>query len=260
MSKLFNLKEWLTLDDAARHLSIVFGEEIVRADVLRLALDGHLQISVNFVNHTKARSGKIVGYDETVWGEFPAEMAAAIPNFPDSEKGKPLPYMKSLNIDDKRFINLEEKIVTLRGVWDLPMIGGEQLDIEHQYQMLTGGPSVTLETLDGAFVERSDGTICQLQEDFDDNEYQAGSSSQLEYLERCIASDGIEDAEAESLLNTHKELRKEFLEKRRKKPANANYCPAGGLTLPSNSVSLNWTKDWLAAFVLPASFLRTASG
>ena len=32
------------------------------------------------------------------------------------------------------------------------------------------------------------------------------------------------------------------------------------LTLPSNSVSLNWTKDWLAAFVLPASFLRTASG
>ena len=36
-SKLFNLKEWLTLDDAAKHLSIVFGEEVTRADILRLA-------------------------------------------------------------------------------------------------------------------------------------------------------------------------------------------------------------------------------
>ncbi len=50
MSKLFKLKEWLTLPDAAKHLAIAFGEEVGEADVLRLALDGHLKLSVNFVN------------------------------------------------------------------------------------------------------------------------------------------------------------------------------------------------------------------
>ena len=32
MGKLFNLKEWLTVADAARHLSIVFGEDVTEAD------------------------------------------------------------------------------------------------------------------------------------------------------------------------------------------------------------------------------------
>ena len=59
-SKLFKLKEWLTVPDAARHLSIVFGEEVSEADVLRLALDGHLKLSVYFVNYAKASCGKVV--------------------------------------------------------------------------------------------------------------------------------------------------------------------------------------------------------
>ena len=60
MRKLLKLKEWLTVPDAARHLSILFEEEVAEADVLRLALDGHLTLSVLFVNHTHARCGSIV--------------------------------------------------------------------------------------------------------------------------------------------------------------------------------------------------------
>ena len=235
MGKLFNLKEWLTVADAARHLSIVFGEDVTEADVLRLALDGHLRLSVNFVNHARARCGVVVGYDDAEWGEFPAELVATLPNIPDEAKGKPMPYMKSLNIDDKRFLNLSVEVTTLRGVWDLPMIGGEQLDIEHQYQMLTGGPSVTLETMDGAFVEGRDGEMCQLQEDYDDNEFQAGSKAALEKLKHrfaeMMALDPTKEgaAEAEALLNRHEEDRKKFLEKRKTRPAKENYYPAGGL-------------------------------
>ena len=44
MQKLLNLKEWLTIADAARHLSILFGEDVSEPDVLRLALDGHLTL------------------------------------------------------------------------------------------------------------------------------------------------------------------------------------------------------------------------
>lgn len=229
MGKLFNLKEWLTVADAARHLSIVFGEEVTEADVLRLALDGRLRLSVYFVNHAKARCGQVVGYEDAEWGEFPAEMVATLPNIPAEAKGKPLPYMKSLNIDDKRFLNLSDEVTTLRGVWDLPMIGNEQLDIEHEYQNLTDGPAVTLQGLDGAFVEGRDGQMCQLQENYDENEYQPASSAHLEILQRHISEKGIKGAKAESLLNRHKEQRKEFLERQRTRPAKENYYPAGGL-------------------------------
>ena len=44
------LKEWLTVPDAAKRLSVIFGEEVTEADVLRLALDGHLKLSIYFVN------------------------------------------------------------------------------------------------------------------------------------------------------------------------------------------------------------------
>ncbi|MBP7483504.1 MAG: hypothetical protein KA788_13290, partial [Lacunisphaera sp.] len=72
MGKLFNLKEWLTVADAARHLSIAFGEEVAEADVLRLALDGQLRLSVNFVNGATARCGKIVPIDEAKYKDIPA--------------------------------------------------------------------------------------------------------------------------------------------------------------------------------------------
>jgi len=54
MSKLFKLKEWLTLADAARHLSIVFGEDVSEADLLQLALDRRLDLSVYFPSYEPA--------------------------------------------------------------------------------------------------------------------------------------------------------------------------------------------------------------
>ena len=94
---------------------------------------------------------------------------------------------------------------------------------------------MTLETLDGAFVEGRDGEMCQLQEDYDDNEFQAGSKAALERLKHRCAEMMVLDptkkgaAEAEALLNRHEEDRKKFLEKRKARPAQENYYPAGGL-------------------------------
>lgn len=255
MGKLFNLKEWLTVADAARHLSIVFGEDVTEADVLRLGLDGRLRLSVYFVNHATALCGKVISLAETDWEllpslngsgmrletasehslkqeniwQAPAKLLALLKDIPTAEWPNWIALPNGLNIDGERFLELSDSVTTLRGVWDLPMIGNEQLDIEHEYQKLTGGPAVTLQGLDGAFVEGRDGQISQLQEDFDDNEYQPGSTAHLKQLKQHIAENGIEDAEAESLLNRHKEQRKEFLEERRTKPAKNKYFPAGGL-------------------------------
>ena len=59
LKKLLNLKPWLTIPDAARRLSVSFGEDVTEADVLRLGLDGHLTLSVNFVNHARAVPGRL---------------------------------------------------------------------------------------------------------------------------------------------------------------------------------------------------------
>ncbi len=64
MTKLFKLKEWLTVADAAGHLTIAFGEPVTNADVLRLALDGRLRISVHFVNRAYLPRGTVVGIEE----------------------------------------------------------------------------------------------------------------------------------------------------------------------------------------------------
>ena len=39
ISKIFKLKQWLNLRDAATHLSCVLDEEVSESDVLLLALD-----------------------------------------------------------------------------------------------------------------------------------------------------------------------------------------------------------------------------
>ncbi len=241
MSRLFKLKEWVTVPDAARHLSIVFEEEVTEADVLRLALDGHLRLSIHFVNQATARCGKVVRYtdlelvaaiqsrvlpDDLKWINMPKDIAAAMRGEPG---GAEVTRLASLRIDDDRYLTLSDDVTTLQGVWDLPMIGGERLDVEHKYQIMTGGPSVTLETLDGTFVGGLDGKVCQLQESYDDNGYQPGSNAQLVRLKQHIAERNIEAGEAEKLLQRHKEDRKEFLEKRRSRPASQNYYPAGGL-------------------------------
>ncbi|MBU2648362.1 hypothetical protein KKI24_26890 [bacterium] len=72
MSKLFKLKKWLTLEEAAVHISNVLDEAVTIADLLRFALDGYLTLSVDFVNHTQARKGKWVKTEdvESIWKKY----------------------------------------------------------------------------------------------------------------------------------------------------------------------------------------------
>jgi hypothetical protein len=57
----------------------------------------------------------------------------------------------SLKIDEERFLTLDPEVKTIQGVWDLPMIGGEKLDVERAYQSLIGGPEVGLFHTEGIF-------------------------------------------------------------------------------------------------------------
>ena len=71
MKKIYKLREWLTTDETAGHLSMVLGEEVSVADILRLALDGHLTLSINLVNHARARLGRVVPFKDVPLIEAP---------------------------------------------------------------------------------------------------------------------------------------------------------------------------------------------
>jgi hypothetical protein len=159
MKKLLNLKQWLTVPDAARHLSILFGEDVSEADVLRLALDGHLTLSVYFVNHTSARCGPIVSRPDAKRHTVPA-----------LDNHEAIEIIEGVEVGDE-VIECLPLIFQLQDVWDLKMWGAERIDVEHRYQFLTGGPPVDLYSLAGAIVCREDGTHCQLQLHFSEDEF-----------------------------------------------------------------------------------------
>lgn len=158
MKKLFRLRSWLTLDEAVEHLSVLFGESITRAELLRLALDGEFTLSVRFVFAVYGKGGPAIPSSDA--------RVTVVPGL----DGEIIQIGHGISIDGDRVIDLRPEVRSLTGVWDLPMIGAEQIAVEREYQALTSGPDLDLFDLEGAFV--CDGEeYWQLQEHFSKNEY-----------------------------------------------------------------------------------------
>lgn len=157
MDKLFKIKQWLLLGDAAERLSKTFEERVTEADILQLALQGRLRLSANFVNGQTARPGTIVPYDKA------KTFSVTPPGFDEPEE-----LLRGVQISQTEVIDFDDdSMIGVSGIWDLPMIGAERLDIEHRYHLLTGGPEVTGVMLDGVFIVNGGGRVCQLQARFD---------------------------------------------------------------------------------------------
>ncbi|RBP50764.1 hypothetical protein [Arenicella xantha] len=239
MSKLFKLKEWLTIAEAATHFSSAFGEQVEKKDIFRLALDGHLKLSVNLVNFAKARIGTVGGLEDAVYYDSPSIFTPELLKRLLSDGVEleqdiaQITVLKSLKLSEDKYINLDDEIITVGGTWDLSMWGAEQLDLEHEYQMLTDGPAVTLETIEGVFLQRGN-QVCQLQESFEQNEFEKGSKASGELLERTIIEKNISKKAARKLHEDYRASRAEYLEKRSETAKENDYYPMGGL--PNDAV------------------------
>jgi hypothetical protein len=166
LSKLFKLKEWVTVADAARHLSIVFGEEVSEADVLRLALDEHLKISVHLVNGAYARY--------CIPRKFEEIERESIPSL-DGKSVIQVPKHGRVWADWRGIFQVFPGVTELESaVWDLPLTDGGRVDVERQYQTLTGGPELTTVVLDGVLVASTAGYLYELQCHFSDNSHFKG--------------------------------------------------------------------------------------
>ena len=127
-SKLF---DWLTLVDAAAYLSRELDEEVRESDVLRLGIDGLLQVSVRFANRAWARTGVLPG------GEFEVDDLGNL----ELQWDSPAP-------------------IVIDGVWDLMShVGAGEIELERELQRITGGDEIALGSFGGIFVTRPDRSL-----------------------------------------------------------------------------------------------------
>jgi hypothetical protein len=158
MSKIFKIKEWLTLDDAANHISNVLGEPISLSDIYKLALDGHLKLSLMFVNGAKAKRVRLVKSEDV-------EYKQVVPRMPNVPNGKcfHVPHNAKMQISKDYWIQkVEPELISIGGVWDLAMIGAELADITNRYHQVTSSHTVKIPRFTGHYLQKG-GETYQLQ-------------------------------------------------------------------------------------------------
>ncbi|MCG8037114.1 MAG: hypothetical protein JAZ19_08750 [Candidatus Thiodiazotropha taylori] len=191
IKKLFKLKEWLTIDDASKYLSILFDGPVTKADVLQLGLDGHIDLSINIVNTATGRVGNIVPRNNAKLNIVDCAASTPLPRIikkgilnsdlnklPENIKNgldrgtlKAIPMGMVINKND--VLEYTDEIVRITGIWDLPMIGGETHFVLQKYQALTDGPDLTLSCLEGAFLKSSEGKLICIHDKFEDDIFQS---------------------------------------------------------------------------------------
>lgn len=268
MHKLINKMKWVTVLDAAKELSgSLENVDVTEADILRLSLDGHLKLSVNFVNPVKARRGRFIGFENSAWCELTPEMTAKLSNthpeykkeqkihtetsnFPPGQKITPL---GTLGLNDEVSITLDEAVIELHDVYDLLMIGNERKDIENKYQHLNGGPLVTVRGVEGIFVQKGS-EIFQLQEHRNNDDTQPGSAAQLQKLKERISNQNIDDVKAKEIIDKFNLDRMDFASKLFSEEEYLCYFPAR--SLPKDGVLVVRT-DELQELIKSALYTTT---
>jgi len=84
--KLSRLKKWLTLEDSAKFLSLLISEEITTTDLLQMALQGDLTLSINLVNSHYAQLGPKVSLQEAQLFKIPLREPMTAGVAPKTEK------------------------------------------------------------------------------------------------------------------------------------------------------------------------------
>ncbi len=169
MSKLNCLRNWLSLEEAAKYLERKIEEQVAVTDVLRFALDGHLTLSVNLQSPKIAKKVEVkkvsmrvaATYKEVYvrdnWGIYVGESFS-----PDRLIDFAIPVTGDLT--------------SLSGVQDTPLLGIERLYAEEQYCYCLGlpKPSKKQDIIRGVTISAGPAGLFQLQTFIDvDDELQS---------------------------------------------------------------------------------------
>ena len=112
-STLSKLRTWLTVADAVLHVASIFGERMKDADIFQFAMERRLTLSVRVLQRLF-----VAKLTEEVW----QRIAGGEHSFDLSVQ----PGVQCVGLPE--------------GLYDLPMIGRERLDVEYEFKKRTEGP------------------------------------------------------------------------------------------------------------------------
>ncbi|MCD9556771.1 hypothetical protein GRJ22_10035 [Photobacterium carnosum] len=138
MSKLFKLKKFVTLEEAKTHLSGALEEQLSVADIYRLALDGHLTISVSFLGIITMSPGRI--FEDTANNGSPEMIISkGMAVGEDLKEPYSIIKMSGFPMSLREWLFFGSEIMYADGIWDLSMLGQEYEYIESLYHKEAGG-------------------------------------------------------------------------------------------------------------------------
>ena len=171
ISKLSKVREWLTVSEAAQSLSMTLQGSVEPSDIYQLVGDRQLTMSVRFVNYEHARRGEIYEINtpelrEACFEYFRIHQSGilfcpghavdrtddewdALVNRVEAELKDSMGLDAWQRLDESSLVVtsrgpdyleafvLEKKLVTLYGVYDLYMSGGELVHVEREYARVT---------------------------------------------------------------------------------------------------------------------------
>lgn len=163
MEKLYKLKKWLTISETASRLSIELGEKITNADVLQLAVDERLKVSVYFPHNWTGKTCDLTT-DENIVIQNKKEIIGF--------DGYPFIYSEYEKCSETEYIKIDDDVREFRaGVWELKLIGNEKIDLEWQLKQEHGLPVVDVFNLGGFYVKNKDGIVIERQTTLSPDEY-----------------------------------------------------------------------------------------
>lgn len=153
VKKLYKLKKWLTLEETAKRLSTELEDEITVADVLQLAIDKVLRISVNFPHDWCGKVCEITT-DETIVKQSEKEILGL--------NGDPFIYSEYEQCSETEYLKIMPDIRHFKsGIWELKLIGNEKIDLEWQLKEEKDLPTVDIFNLSGFYVRNKEGIIIE---------------------------------------------------------------------------------------------------
>lgn len=134
MSKLLNIKKYLSLEEASLYLSSAFEEKVTVADICKFALDRYLTLSVKFNSYIEISPGHEV--EESC-----------------------LPYSANENntvaLGLHRRLFFEDGIMVSEGIWDLSMLGREVMIVDELLSFEEGTPAWRSAALDVVILKKN---------------------------------------------------------------------------------------------------------
>jgi hypothetical protein len=172
MSKRFEPKKWLTLDDAAQHITKKIEDTITVIDLYQAALDGGLKLSVYFVNSAHGVKGELCKV-----GDIDNQLA------------------------QQTFDTKDRTVHSMEGIWDLTMQGQEALEIKGYFEQGNSGVSVTALSKNGILLQQDDIT-CQLYKYFERERIFNPKYNESEERRLAIAEEPMRALENDPLIVT----------------------------------------------------------